>query len=78
MKIATKTPLQLKIAGDVYEGLALSYEAGLIDYTRLYQAQYELTRAELNNATAQLQLWRSLLAVAVAKGNLGIFLDQLK
>lgn len=78
MKIAAKTPLQLKIAGDVYEGLALSYEAGLIDYTRLYQAQYELTRAELNNATAQLQLWRSLLAVAVAKGNLGIFLNQLK
>jgi outer membrane protein TolC len=76
-KIAGKTPVQLKIATDVYEGLKLSYEAGLIDYTRLYQSQYDLTKAELNNATAHLQLWRSLLSIAVAKGNLAIFLDQL-
>lgn len=76
-KIAVKTPEQLKIARNVYEGLKLSYEAGLIDYTRLYQSQYELTRAEVNNATAQLQLWRSLLSIAVAKGNLALFLDQL-
>jgi hypothetical protein len=57
--------------------LQISYKAGLIDYTRLYQSQYELTKAALNNATAQLQLWRSLLAVAIAKGNLVIFTDQL-
>lgn len=76
-RIAGKTPVQWKIAASIYEALNLSYEAGLIDYTRLYQAQYELTKAELGNATAQLQLWRSLLAIAVAKGNLAIFLDQL-
>lgn len=75
-KIAGKTPVQLKVATDVYEGLKLSYEAGLIDYTRLYQSQYELMKAELNQANAQLQLWRSLLAIAVAKGSLDIFLDQ--
>ncbi|AXY74153.1 TolC family protein [Paraflavitalea soli] len=77
LQIAARTPVQLKIARAVYEGLQLSYEAGLIDYTRIYQSQYELTRAALNDATAQLQLWRSLLSVAVAKGNLSIFLDQL-
>jgi len=76
-KIAAKTPVQLKIATDVYEGLKLSYQAGLIDYTRLYQSEFELTKADLNNATAQLQLWRSLLSIAVAKGNLAIFTDQL-
>lgn len=76
-KIAAKTPVQLKIATEVYEGLKLSYEAGLIDYTRLYQSQYELTKAALNDATAQLQLWRSLLSIAIAKGNLAIFTDQL-
>ncbi|OQP52218.1 hypothetical protein A4D02_23780 [Niastella koreensis] len=76
-KIAAKTPVQLQIATDVYEGLKLSYEAGLIDYTRLYQSQYELTKAELSNATAKLQLWRSLLSIAIAKGNLALFTDQL-
>ncbi|HVX49113.1 MAG TPA: TolC family protein [Chitinophagaceae bacterium] len=78
LKIATGTPLLLKSAHDVYSDLSISYEAGLIDYTRLAQAQYDLVKAELGNAGAQLSLWRSLLAVAVAKGNLTIFLSQLK
>jgi outer membrane protein len=78
VKVAAKTPVLLKAASDVYEGLKLSYEAGLIDYTRLSQAQYELLKAEVGEANAHLQLWRSLLALAVAKGNLGLFTDQLK
>ncbi|MEO5997276.1 MAG: TolC family protein [Chitinophagaceae bacterium] len=78
VKIAGKTPILLKSANDVYEGLKLSYETGLIDYTRLSQAQYELLKAEVSDANARLQVWRSLLAVAVAKGNLGLFIDQLR
>ncbi|MEP7277616.1 MAG: TolC family protein [Bacteroidota bacterium] len=78
VKIASKTPVLLKSANDVYEGLKLSYETGLIDYTRLSQAQYELLKAEVSEANVHLQLWRSLLAVAVANGNLGLFTDQLK
>lgn len=77
-KIAGKSPVLLKAARDVYDGLKLSYETGLIDYTRLSQAQYELLKAEVNDANIRLQLWRSLLAVAVAKGNLNIFTAQLK
>jgi outer membrane protein len=78
VKIANKSPELLKAARDVYEGLKLSYETGLIDFTRLANSQYELQRAEVNNANAHLQLWRSLLAIAVAKGNLNLFLEQLK
>src|SRR4030095_1076513 len=33
VKIAAKSPVLLKAAHDVYEGLRLSYESGLIDYT---------------------------------------------
>lgn len=78
VKIAAKSPELLKAANDVYEGLKLSYETGLIDFTRLANAQYELQRAEVNDANARLQLWRSLLAIAVAKGSLNLFTDQLK
>lgn len=78
VKIAEKTPVLLKTASDVYQGLKLSYETGLIDYARLSQAQYELFKAEINDATARLQLWRSLLGVAIAKGDLHVFTDQLK
>ena len=41
-------------------------------------ARNELLKAEVNYANARLQVWRSLLAVAVAKGNLDLFTDQLK
>jgi outer membrane protein len=78
VKIANKSPELLKAARDVYEGLKLSYETGLIDFTRLANSQYELQRAEVNNANAHLQLWRSLLAIAIAKGSLNLFLEQLK
>ncbi|HEX5026620.1 MAG TPA: TolC family protein [Agriterribacter sp.] len=78
MKIAAKSPTLLKAANDVYKGLKLGYESGLIDYTRLAQAQYDLVKAEVNDANARLQLWRSILAVAIAKGNLNLFTDQLK
>lgn len=76
--IAAKAPVLLKAATDVFEGLKLSYENGLIDYTRLAQAQYDLVKAEMNEAGSQLQLQRSLLAIAIAKGDLDIFLVQLK
>ena len=77
-KIASKSPVLLKAATDVYEGLKINYDAGLIDYARLAQAQYELLNAEVNYANSRLQVWRSLLGVAVAKGNLDLFTDQLK
>ncbi len=78
VKIAAKSPELLKAASDVYEGLKLSYETGLIDFTRLTNSQYELQKAEVNDANARLQLWRSLLAIAVAKGNLILFTEHLK
>ncbi len=78
VKIANQSPELLKAANDVYEGLKVSYETGLIDFTRLTNAQYDLQKAEVNDANARLQLWRSLLAIAVAKGNLNLFTEQLK
>ena len=71
-------PIIVKVANEVYEGLQLSYQSGLIDFTRLSQAQFDLLKAEYNQANANLQVARSFLAIAIAKGNLSIFLDQLK
>jgi outer membrane protein TolC len=71
-------PIIVKAAREVYNGLQLSYQSGLIDYARLSQAQFELLKAEYNQANANLQVARSFLAIAIAKGNLTIFLDQLK
>jgi outer membrane protein TolC len=76
--VAQQAPVQSKAVRYAYEGLQLSYQSGLTDYTRLIQGQYDLLKAEIAEAGAYLQVWRSLLEIAVVSGNLQIFTDQLK
>ena len=76
--IADKTKLRLKSATEAYNSLQVSYEAGLVDFTRLSQSQYELQQAAVNNTNAQLVVWRSLLDMSIAKGDLNIFFQQIK
>lgn len=76
--IAALAPVQSRAARSAYEGLKLSYESGLVDFTRLTQGQYQLLNAEAMEAGAYLQVWKSLLEIAVSKGNLNSFTNQLK
>jgi outer membrane protein TolC len=76
--IAAEAPVESKAASLSYEGLRLSYQSGLVDFTRLTQGQYQLLNAEVMEAGACLQVWRSLLDIGVAKGNLDLFTNQLK
>jgi len=76
--LAQEAPVQSRAARLSYQGLELSYRSGLVDYTRLTQGQYQLLNAEMTEADANLQVWRALLDIGVAKGNLNLFTDQLK
>lgn len=76
--VAQEAPVQTKAARLSYQGLELSYKSGLVDFTRLTQGQYQLLNAEMTEADANLQVWRALLDIGVAKGNLNLFTDQLK
>ncbi len=76
--VAREAPVQSKAARLSYQGLALGYKSGLVDFTRLTQGQYQLLNAEMTEADANLQVWRALLDIGVAKGNLNLFTDQLK
>jgi len=76
--LARQAPVQSKAARLSYQGLQLSYKSGLVDFTRLTQGQYQLLNAEMAEVDANLQVWRSLLDIGVAKGNLNLFIDQLK
>jgi outer membrane protein len=76
--IAGQAPVQSKAARYAYEGLRLSYRSGLVDFTQLTQGQYQLLSAEVMEANANLQVWVSLLEIAVSKGDLKIFTNQLK
>jgi outer membrane protein TolC len=78
LQIAKQSLVQLQAARYAFDGLKLSYESGLIDFTRLIQGQYELVKAETAEAGASVQVWRSLLELAVANGNLNVFIEKLK
>jgi outer membrane protein TolC len=78
LQIAKQSLVQLQAANYAYDGLKLSYESGLIDFTRLIQGQYELLKADTGEAGAFIGVWRSLLEMAVANGNLAVFTDKLK
>lgn len=74
--ISKNTENRLKAALAVYNSLKVSYEAGLVDFTRLTQAQFELQQAEINDANAKLIIQRSLLDIYVAKGDLNLFYNR--
>lgn len=76
--IIKQAMIQTQAARYAYDGLKLGYGSGLSDFTRLIQGQYDLLKAETGEAAAYLQVWRSLLDVAVANGQLTIFTDNLK
>jgi outer membrane protein len=76
--VAQQAPIQSRAARLSYQGLELSYKSGLVDFAQLTQGQYQLLNAETMEANAYLQVWRSLLDIGVAKGNLNLFTDQLK
>jgi outer membrane protein len=76
--IAQEAPVQSRAARLSYQGLELSYKSGLVDFVRLTQGQYQLLNAEMSEADANLEVWRALLDISVAKGNLNLFTDHLK
>jgi outer membrane protein TolC len=76
--IAGHAPTVTRTQQSAYLGLQLSYQSGLIDYTRLTQAQYDLLKAEIAQAGATIQVWRSLLDMAVATGRLSLFTEQIQ
>lgn len=78
VKIAAQTPVQLDAARTAERQARARYEAGLSSLVELAEAQRMLTQAEIDDSLARLSIWRGLLAVAAASGDLTPFLQQVK
>jgi outer membrane protein TolC len=74
-QIAANTPLQLKAAQETYMRSGARYEAGLGTAVDVADAQRLLAQAEADNAVARLNVWRALLAVTRAQGDIHPFLE---
>ena len=75
-QIAANTPVQISAARTATQQATARYEAGLGTIDQVAEAQRLLTQAEIDDALARLGVWRGLLGVAVAAGDIQPFLAE--
>lgn len=73
-RVAQQTPVQLDAARAAEQQATARYKAGLGAVIEVAEAQRLLTQAEIDDSLAKLNVWRALLAVAAAQGDLQPFL----
>jgi len=76
--IAQNTPIQLSAAQQSEAQARARYAAGLTSIVEVAEAQSLLATAEYQNAVARVDVWRALLAQAVAQGNVASFIELLR
>ena len=75
-EIARNTPVERQAASEGESQIRARYQSGLANVAEVADAQRLLAQAEADDAIAHLGVWRALLAVAQASGDLKLFLDQ--
>ena len=74
-EVAGKMPSVARAARTALEQASARYRAGLGGMVEVAEAQRLVTQTETDDSLARLQVWRALLAVAAAHGDLGAFLQ---
>jgi outer membrane protein len=77
-RVAENTPIQLEAARATEQQATARYKAGLGTIVEVAEAQRILTQAEIDDALARLGVWRAMLAVAAAEGDLAPYLEVVK
>ena len=75
-KVAANTPVQVHAARTATQQAAARYQSGLGTIDQVAEAQRLLTQAEIDDALARLGVWRGLLAVATAAGDIQPFMAE--
>jgi outer membrane protein len=76
-RIAANTPVQVSAARAATQQATARYEAGLGTIDQVADAQRLLTQAEIDDALARLGVWRGLLGVAAAAGDIQPFVVEV-
>jgi len=75
-RIALNTPVQVSAARTAVQQAIARYQSGLGVVDEVAEAQRLLTQAEIDDVLARLTVWRGLLGVAAAAGDLQPFLAE--
>jgi outer membrane protein len=75
--VAANTPVQLAAAQQTESQARARYQSGLTSIIELTEAQSLLAQAEVQDQLARIDVWRALLAAAVARGDLRPFMTSV-
>jgi outer membrane protein len=75
--IAANAPVKVKAAQEAANSARIRYSHQLASVNDVTLDEQLLTQSQVEYATAQLQVWRALLAAAVARGDLRPFIDRV-
>jgi outer membrane protein len=75
-RIAANTPVQIASARAASQQATARYQAGLSNIEEVAEAQRLLTQSEIDDALARLSVWRGLLGIAAAAGDIRPFLAE--
>ncbi len=75
-RIAANTPVQVTATRAAVDQATARYRSGLGNIDSVAESQRLLTQAEIDDALARLGVWRALLAVAQATGDIQPFLAE--
>jgi outer membrane protein TolC len=75
-RVAANTPVQVSAARDAARQAAARYQAGLGGIDEVAEAQRLLTQSEIDDALARLGVWRGLLGIAAAAGDIQPFVAE--
>jgi outer membrane protein TolC len=75
-RVAGNTPVQVSSARTAVQQATARYDAGLANIDELAEAQRLLTQAEIDDVLARLSVWRGLLQIATAAGDIQPFVAE--
>ena len=75
-RVALNTPVQVSSARTATQQATARYQAGLATIAEVADAQRLLTQAEIDDALARLSVWRALLEIATAAGDVTPFIAE--
>ena len=76
-RIAADTPVQVSAANATLQQASARYDSGLGNIVDVADAQRLLTQSEIDDTLARLGVWRGLLGVAIAAGDIQPFVNEV-
>jgi outer membrane protein len=73
--VAANTPVEVRAAHMAFDQAKARYQAGLVPIDDLAQAQRLVVQAEIDDSIARLNVWRALLELDAARGDIQPFLQ---